>query len=361
MVVLGMQRVTPVREIIVSDQWNGGSVRLVTMLLASIALGMVACTSEESPTGPSAAASPARAAVKTYTAVDLGTLPGGRFSIANDINPAGQVVGGADDADGNPRAFIWAKGVMTDLGTLGGAFSGAVAINPAGQVVGGSSTATGLGHAFMWDKGIMTDLGTLGGQFSAAEAINPAGQVVGYSETARGEQHGFLWAKGVMTDLGPMTPRSINPRGQIVGGFQPPGPPGRAFLWVKGVTTDLGTLDGGPTFAADINPAGQVVGTSGAHAFLWEKGVMTDLGTLGENFILSYATGISPSGHGGRLQRDGGRSGNPCFCVGEGRHDRPGAARRGLFQQSPEHQSRGRCCRDKQDGLQPGSCHALDA
>ena len=95
-----------------------------------------------------------------------------------------------------------------------------------------------------------------------------------------------------MTDLGPLTGTGINPGGRIVGNTQPPG---HAALWVRGVTTDLGTL-GGATFAEDINPASAVVGTSNDHAFLWEKGVMTDLGTLGEDFLISSATAINPSG-----------------------------------------------------------------
>ena len=71
-----MQRVTPLKEIIVSNESNRGRVRLFTLLSATMALGMVACTSEESPTEPATEVSPARAAAKTYTAVDLGTLPG---------------------------------------------------------------------------------------------------------------------------------------------------------------------------------------------------------------------------------------------------------------------------------------------
>jgi probable HAF family extracellular repeat protein len=165
-----LQRVTPLKEIIVSDEWNWGSVRLITLLSAPMALGMVACTSEESPTEPSAEVSPARAAAKTYTAVDLGTL-GGAKSEAWAINPAGQVVGGSETAPGSfqNHAFLWEKGAMTDLGTLGGGSSAATGINPAGQIVGGSEMPERLPsgeiptHPFLWEKGVMIDLGTLGG------------------------------------------------------------------------------------------------------------------------------------------------------------------------------------------------------
>lgn len=58
--------------------------------------------------------------------------------------------------------------------------------------------------------------------------------------------------------------------------------------------TDLGTLGGDSSMGADVNSAGQVVGTSTTptatmHAFLWDTGVITDLGTLGGDSSAAYA------------------------------------------------------------------------
>ncbi|HEX5963777.1 MAG TPA: hypothetical protein VFY42_08620, partial [Gemmatimonadales bacterium] len=284
------------------------------LFLATLALGISACTSEQIPTEPSAGARPAlAAAAKTYTAVDLGVLGGpfGLSSLALDFNAAGQVVGSSTFGSGF-HAFLWDKGVMTDLGTLGGNLSAASGINSRGQVVGGSLILpTNAEHAFLWENGVMTDLGTLGGRESRATDINPAGVVVGFSEIAEGisAPHAFLWEKGVMTDLsvgeptgaepqGRSVAAAINPRGQVVG-LMSTAQGTHAFVWTKGSVTDLGTLGGCCSEAYDINPAGQVVGTSYVpgneehHAFLWDKGVMTDLGSPGVN---SDATGINSKG-----------------------------------------------------------------
>jgi probable HAF family extracellular repeat protein len=235
MVTPEMQRVVPLEEITMSNEWDrvsiaeegfeepvwvpmnhsynltrsqvdrsGLPIRLITLLSAAMTLGMLACTSEQTPSEPSGSPSLTRATAGAYTAVDLGTL-GGFSATARGINPAGQVVG-ESYTGGVFHAFLWEKGVMTDLGTLpaspGADFSRATGINPAGQVVGytGPDVAPDEApvgqHAFLWEKGVMTDLGTLGGTYSRAFGINPAGDIVGMSETAGGDEvHATLWTR----------------------------------------------------------------------------------------------------------------------------------------------------------------------
>jgi probable HAF family extracellular repeat protein len=171
--------------------------------------------------------------------VDVGTL-GGLPSHGLDLNERGQVAGWSKTATGATHAFLWRRGEMVDLGTLGGDASRpgvgegppgipmspqrpTRVLNERGHVVGTSDTASGQQHAFLWQRGEMVDLGTLGGPSSAAVAVNDHDQVIGYSTTASGAVHAFLWQRGEMVDLGALAGEGdslavdINDRGQIVG------------------------------------------------------------------------------------------------------------------------------------------------
>jgi probable HAF family extracellular repeat protein len=330
-----------------------------------------------------------------YAVKDLGTL-GGTFSLAGGLNDKGQVEGYATlPHDTATHAFLWRNGVMTDLGTLGGPNSTAAFRPSEKREVGGYAETSspdpngedfcGFGThliclAFVWHKGVMTPLPTLGGNNGAAHGFNNRGQVVGFAENttkdptcvapqvlqfkpvvsekdwdkddvqelptfpgdpdgdalaindkgqaagtsgncARPNFHALLWQRDevesqnedardrwTVADLGNLggtknnVPLDINNESQVVGFSDLRGDTtNHAFLWTKeDGMQDLGTLPGDAFSVADgINDEGQVVGGSSdihgnGRAFLWQNGVMTDLNTLipvGSPLFLFEATG----------------------------------------------------------------------
>jgi len=132
-----------------------------------------------------------------YRVKDLGTL-GGTFSLAGGINNRGEVEGFSTlPGDTARHAFLWRRGRMIDLGTLGGPNSAAFwRPSESGQVGGHAETSTpdplgedfcGFGTnliclPFVWNRGAMTSLPTLGGSNGIANGFNSRGQVAGVAE-----------------------------------------------------------------------------------------------------------------------------------------------------------------------------------
>jgi probable HAF family extracellular repeat protein len=232
----------------------------------------------------------------SYTVTDLGTLGGNSF--AYELNLRGQVTGTYDSAVDNQRhAFLYFRGVMTDLGTLGGSWAYGNGINERGDVVGNSATGDGLQHAYLWRDGSMTDLGTLGGQRSQANAVNTRGQIVGWAYRSDGSYHAFLSEGGVMTDLGTLggwsNASDVNELGQVVGSYL--GATGsRPFAWTGGAMTDPGTLAGGTGGANESNLFGTIAGWSSpasgvSRPVIYRGGAITDLGSLGGAEASAYS------------------------------------------------------------------------
>jgi probable HAF family extracellular repeat protein len=128
------------------------------------------------------------------------------------------------------RGVIWEQDHATLLATLGGTITQPGEFNSEGQLTG-SSTLKGDAaiHAFLWQKGVMTDLGVLPPDTNSnGNGLNDRGQVVGGSFTQNATSgRPFLWENGVMTDLSTLIKpgstsltifyaNDINSRGEIL-------------------------------------------------------------------------------------------------------------------------------------------------
>lgn len=251
----------------------------------------------------------------TYSITDLGTL-GGTTSYAFDVNIHGDVVGSSKLPNGEPRAFLYQGGVMTDLGVLdvGHTFSQAYGINDSGSVVGISTALDPNGdfnhsRPFVYSGGNMSLVGSFGGDYGWANDINEAGHIVGISAYTNGITHAFVKAFGTMIDLGSFSPTTfdysiaygINDVGAVAGYSTTTQTFSEAFLHHNGNLENLGNL-GGSSRGFAVNDSDQVTGASvidaNGHerAFLWENGAMTDLGVT-SGAVTSQGLDINNLGH----------------------------------------------------------------
>lgn len=220
------------------------------------------------------------------------------------VNSSGVSVGLVRAADGFSHAAMWkADGTLVDIGTLpGGSFSFANDISDNGVVVGSAGASTGGSHAFAWtEAGGMVDYGSFNSTssmyYAGFNGVNNAGLKVGTGYRLFTPYHAMVSRPGEtsITDISPPAQFSqgmalaVNEAGTIVGwqNINGRGNPHPVIFNEDGSQTDLGTLGLGEGWATDINEQGVIVGrvfgvdeTSGAQifkAFVYQNGVMTDL------------------------------------------------------------------------------------
>jgi probable HAF family extracellular repeat protein len=256
------------------------------------------------------AAAPPQKIAYTATVDQLGALPGDSWSVANDLNNAGTIVG---TSVGNiPRAFIYRGQQMSSIPGLGSTSSSAYGLNEAGQVVGAMALRVQLGHtygfqthAFLYSSNTVIDLtnripGVFDNDnahgFSIAYGVNSTGRVVGTANFPPGYGRSgvlaFQFSNGTMQSLPPLqgaersVATGINDNGLIVGCARFFHGPGRwsyrAFLYQNGQTTDLHPLLPGysSSCAYAVNNSGQVVVTADKgttrRIFVYQSQRMTD-------------------------------------------------------------------------------------
>ena len=254
---------------------------------------------------------------------DVGTF-GGDQGLALDVNDSGQATGMATNRTPDQfsfldilillrhkgtqtRGFLWDKGKLTDIGTLGGNDTYAEFINRRGEISGSSyvndapNSTTGIPtmDPFLWRHGKMKDFGTLGGVFGVVNAMNDNGWVVGQSDLVGDTMfHPFVWNGSVMIDIGTAggsfgQATAINNRGEVVGKTTTAGDQYEvAFAWKDGVRTDLPPLKGDCTSQAwGVDSRGIVVGNSTScgtkypqiadkHVVIWDHGMAINVNRL---------------------------------------------------------------------------------
>ena len=251
---------------------------------------------------------------------DLGTLGGSR-GIAFDINASGLVVGNSTILVGEQHAFRWFDqngdgvsdpGELTDLGLIPGySTHSAFGVNDIGQIVGSAENGNGEASGFVWNANTGFQLlATLNGITpSHAQSINNSSHIAGY---AASNDRAFIFDGTTNINLdtfvggGRSIAYDINAGGKAVGFAVIAGGSSRAFKWNGSAPLEnLGVLPGGGASEAySINSSEILVGYSQVtggdrHAFVYESGQMYDLNaftTPPPGWTLVEARGINDAG-----------------------------------------------------------------
>lgn len=278
------------------------------------------------------------AGMPRYQIISL-PIPDNDFIAVNDLNERGQITGATGQMTlgrGSSSPFLYSDGVVKTIETLSDDGNGA-SINDFGDVAGTLSWRSWDQHAFIYSKGVLTDLsakfpaGTHSQAISISNARKAAGSLT-LDPFGTAETHILVYSLETrkISDLGTLIgsgafARQINSAGQIAGTYQQNGAQ-HVFLYSPKTHRAVDVAPGFVSFPANqpLNARGHVagvfIGKDGIrHAYLYRDGRALDLGALGPTTINSgfvYAlnnvdqlTGhlFTPDGHQRAFIYSGGR------------------------------------------------------
>jgi probable HAF family extracellular repeat protein len=194
---------------------------------------------------------PGAAQTLNFTALDApcAACPGGiaRQTIAEGINPAGDIVGTYKDAMNQQHGFLLSNGQYTTIDVPGALATIATGINPAGDIVGRYTAPVGSSpecsaagspsciHGFLYSRGNFSTITFPGHPGSFAQRITPDGSIYGclHDFDLMGSMIGAAWTRfgdvslmmggGELADRGMSVMASMNngatPGGNTIVGF----------------------------------------------------------------------------------------------------------------------------------------------
>ena len=171
--------------------------------------------------------------------LDLGSFGG--ISFGSALNDAGTVVGESEVDNGGPNsqtAFRWTQTTgIAPFGTLPSRFTVANDIDKAGRIVGATPfSPDAIPHAFLWTQGTgLLDLTPGRSERTGATRINEKGLVIGNLIDFPVTFHGIIWSReGGLVEIGAgqldldTSAVGLNKRNQVVGAFGQ-----RAYVWTR--------------------------------------------------------------------------------------------------------------------------------
>lgn len=213
-----------------------------------------------------------KAVTETYRAVNYPHVLPTRQA-ANDVNDAGQIVGGYLDSSGVIHGYEFSGGKFTtiDVPFAGATGNTADAINNSGEIVGGWTDSGGATHAFTLIGGTFASFDYPGATLTTTLDVNNEGEIVVFYNDTNGVGQGFLLSGGTYTSIdvpGAVYTSSsgINDTGDIVGSYcttsqcLSTNEGGQGFLLSGGVFPTITIPGEYYTYLIDINNNGMLLG-----------------------------------------------------------------------------------------------------